>query len=323
MTGTSQSGTRKAPLVDTEALRSSLADGNAIPAFKAALERADAALAERFHANEPVDLLVHEQAAVIDAVICTAWHSLASAVADDLALVAVGGYGRGELHPHSDIDLMVLLEDGADTHVDETVGRFLTFLWDIGLEVGHSVRTLHDCETEAARDVTVVTTLMETRLLSGSKALFDALHERIRPERIWPSDDFFAAKVAEQTARHHRYHDTAYNLEPNIKGSPGGLRDIQMICWVAQRHLGTTTLEQLVEHGFLTQNQLQILLNGRSFLWRIRFALHLLAGRRKTDCSSIIKSSSRKRSATKTPPIRSASSSSCSATIERSWSSAG
>ncbi|MDH5537346.1 MAG: [protein-PII] uridylyltransferase, partial [Betaproteobacteria bacterium] len=282
MSTTAGDTARTTQLIDATMLSAALADvDDGIAVFRDALKEANAALARRFHANEPVETLVHDQAGVTDAVILTAWRHFAGGLADQIALVAVGGYGRGELHPHSDIDLMVLLDRPSSPALDDAIGRFLTFLWDIGLEVGHSVRTLEDCETEAVRDVTVVTTLMETRLLAGPRALFDALHERIAPTRIWAPADFFAAKLAEQTARHHRYHDTAYNLEPNIKGSPGGLRDIQMIGWIARRHLGTQDLTGLVEHGFLTQNQLQLLLNGRDFLWRIRFALHLLVGRRE------------------------------------------
>lgn len=267
-------------LIDTQTLAASLNDsGSAISTFKEALLGANARLAERFRENEPIDRLVHQQAAIVDAVILVAWRHFATSIADKIALVAVGGYGRGELHPRSDIDLMVLLDGPSNPALDETISRFLTFLWDIGLEVGHSVRTLEDCETEAARDVTVVTTLMETRLLAGPAHQFEALHERIASDRLWASADFFEAKVAEQAARHHRYHDTAYNLEPNIKGSPGGLRDIQMIGWIARRHLGTTDLEGLIEHGFLTHNQHQILINGRAFLWRVRFALHLIVNR--------------------------------------------
>ena len=131
---------------------------------------------------------------------------------------------------------MILLES-ASNNTDDAIGRFLTFLWDIGLEVGHSVRTLDECEAQARSDVTVLTTLMETRLLHGPGALFAELPVRIGTDRMWNSAEFFHAKLEEQKARHARYHDTAYNLEPNVKGSPGGLRDIQMIGWLAQRHL--------------------------------------------------------------------------------------
>jgi [protein-PII] uridylyltransferase len=154
-------------------------------------------------------------------------------------LVAVGGYGRGELHPQSDIDLLCCSRARPSaTRTRRSAASHVPL--DIGLEPGHSVRTLEDCEAQARSDVTVLTTLMETRLLHGPGRLFAQLPVRIGTDRMWNSAEFFRAKVDEQTARHSRYHDTAYNLEPNVKGSPGGLRDIQMISWLARRHLGVT-----------------------------------------------------------------------------------
>ncbi|MFZ8980150.1 MAG: [protein-PII] uridylyltransferase, partial [Candidatus Nanopelagicales bacterium] len=175
----------------------------------------------------------------------------------------------------------VLVESELNPERQEEVSRFLTFLWDIGLEVGHSVRTLDDCAEQAQKDVTVLTTLMETRLLEGPGRLFAQLADRISVDRCWSAAEFYEAKVAEQRTRHARYHDTAYNLEPNVKGSPGGLRDIQTINWVARRYLGASNLEDLVTHGFLTEGQLRILVSGRAFLWKIRYALHILTGRRE------------------------------------------
>jgi [protein-PII] uridylyltransferase len=134
---------------------------------------------------------------------------------------------------------------------------------------------------EAEADVTVVTTMMESRLLDGPPGLFEAMQSATSPERVWPPRAFFEAKLAEQLARHHRYHDTAHNLEPNIKGSPGGLRDIQVVCWVARRHFGTGSLYQLAQQGFLTDYEYRRLLAGQNFLWRIRWALHTLTGRRE------------------------------------------
>ncbi len=269
-------------VVDSVALRKSLADHDRpIQYFRDCLDRADRRLAERFRDNVAVEKLVRQRVVTVDEVILAAWQHFAADSADRAALVAVGGYGRGELHPHSDIDLMVLVERTGDVDVDESIGQFLTFLWDIGLEVGHSVRTLDDCDTQARKDLTIVTTLMEARLLAGSSELFEALTARIDPLRMWNSAEYFQAKLDEQTARHRRYDDTAYNLEPNVKGSPGGLRDIQMIGWLARRHLGTRDLAELVEHGFLTPGQLRILLNGQTLLWRIRYGLHLLVGRRE------------------------------------------
>ena len=248
--------------------------------FRDALRSAGEQLAERFRRNEPIETLVTARAHVIDQVIVSSWLHFAGDLLSSADLVAVGGYGRGELHPHSDIDLLVLI-DNTDNDADEAIGRFLTFLWDIGLEVGHSVRTLDDCETQARADVSVLTTLMETRLLHGPGRLFGELPARIGTDRMWSSAEFFQAKTEEQRERHSRYHDTAYNLEPNVKGSPGGLRDIQMITWLARRHLGAKSLAELVQHNFLTEGQLRILTSGQAFLWRIRFGLHLLTGRRE------------------------------------------
>ncbi len=270
-----------APLIDRGALEKALrGDVRAVKAFRDALKIANDQLGERFRRSEAIETLVADRAHVVDDVILASWLHFAESVLDSADLVAVGGYGRGELHPQSDIDLLILIES-ASNDMDDAIGRFLTFLWDIGLEVGHSVRTLDDCEAQARGDVTVLTTLMETRLLHGPGKLFAELPARIGTDRMWNSAEFFNAKLEEQKARHARYHDTAYNLEPNVKGSPGGLRDIQMIGWLAQRHLGTRTLADLVPHKFLTPGQLRILRQGRAFLWRIRFGLHLLTGRRE------------------------------------------
>ena len=268
-------------LVDRDALETALkGPDSAIQFFREALHETDRGLAHRFHDNEPIEALVRDRALAIDELILTAWRHFTD-LEDQCALVAVGGYGRGELHPHSDIDLMVLLSQNESVDVDEAVSRFLTFLWDIGLEVGHSVRTTEECAEQCEDEVTVLTTLMESRLLAGPVALFDTMREKISNDRMWGSAAFFEAKHVEQIARHRSYDDTGYNLEPNVKGSPGGLRDIQMISWIARRHLDAKTLEDLIAHKFLTPGQLRVLRTGQAFLWRVRFGLHLLVGRRE------------------------------------------
>ncbi|MEJ2514730.1 MAG: [protein-PII] uridylyltransferase [Gammaproteobacteria bacterium] len=253
----------------------------AIRVFREVLETGDASLKRRFKADEPVEALVRDRARLIDAVLVHAWRLHLGDMARELALVAVGGYGRGELHPCSDIDIMVLLPEHGEDEWEERASAFLTCLWDIGMEVGHSVRTVEECARQAEDDITVATTLMESRLLDGAGSLLDAMREATGPKRLWPTRPFFEAKQAEQVARHHRYHDTAYNLEPNIKGSPGGLRDIQVVCWVARRHFGTGTLHQLAQHGFLTDYEYRKLLAAQNFLWKIRWALHTITGRRE------------------------------------------
>jgi [protein-PII] uridylyltransferase len=259
-----------------------LEEGHFSPhAFRQVLDHGTDLLRDRFVADEAIEDLVFDRARLVDITLRAAWVRHAGKFADDLALVAVGGYGRGELHPSSDIDIMVLLpkSDSADWQPD--IERFLTFLWDIGLEVGHSVRSIDDCQRESLADLSVASTLFEARLLAGPESLFAGMRRALAPDRLWSSQDFFEAKVKEQTERHHRYFDTAYNLEPNVKSSPGGLRDIQTIGWVAKRHFGTETLDELVAHGFLTREELRKLKAGQSFLWRVRFGLHVLTGRRE------------------------------------------
>jgi [protein-PII] uridylyltransferase len=264
------------------AVPAALEEGRFSPiAFRQVLDQGSELLKDRFLADEPIEDLVRDRARLVDLALRTAWVNHAGKFAGDLALVAVGGYGRGELHPSSDIDIMVLLpkSDSADWQPD--IERFLTFLWDIGLEVGHSVRSIDDCQRESLADISVATTLFEARLLSGPEPLFAGMRRALAPDRLWSSQDFFEAKCKEQTERHHRYFDTAYNLEPNVKSSPGGLRDIQTIGWVAKRHFGTDTLDELVAHGFLTREELRKLQAGQSFLWKVRFGLHVLTGRRE------------------------------------------
>jgi [protein-PII] uridylyltransferase len=265
-----------------EAVPQALNDGQFSPlVFRQVLDRGSELLKDRFVADEAIEDLVRDRARLVDIALRAAWVRHAGKFADDLALVAVGGYGRGELHPSSDIDIMVLLpkSDSADWQPD--IERFLTFLWDIGLEVGHSVRSIDDCQRESLADISVATTLFEARLLAGPESLFAGMRRALAPDRLWSSQDFFEAKVREQTERHHRYFDTAYNLEPNVKSSPGGLRDIQTIGWVAKRHFGTDTLDELVAHGFLTREELRKLKAGQSFLWKVRFGLHVLTSRRE------------------------------------------
>ena len=249
-------------------------------AWRELLNQAHEELKRRFFAEEPVEELVHARAALIDAVLRAAWRKHCAAQ-ESWALVAVGGYGRGELHPASDIDILLLVPQAPDGGGSAAVERLVAFLWDIGLEVGHSVRTVAECAEESVGNVSVMTTLLESRLLAGSPALLPAMRTALGPERIWPVKQFFEAKVHEQTERHLKANDTAYNLEPNVKTGPGGLRDIQTIAWVAKRHFGADTLDGLVTHGFLTEAELRRLKQAQAFLWKARFGLHTLNGRRE------------------------------------------
>ena len=249
-----------------------------LTALKKLLQQGSEEIREQFD-KAPITELVASRAGLIDQVLQRVWRYIFQDSADT-ALVAVGGYGRSELHPCSDIDLLILV--GEEKHfkdLKESLERFLTLLWDIGLQVGHSVRTVSDCMREAAQDISVATNLVESRLLAGPASLYAKMQEATGPDRMWNSHDFFKAKWQEQQARHAKYDNSISNLEPNIKESPGGLRDIQMIGWVAKRHFRADTLHDLVTHDFLTEEEYQGLIKGQNHLWRVRFALHLLTGR--------------------------------------------
>lgn len=273
--------TLDAELFDAQSFDSALQDGEpALPLFRQVLKNAHQVLVNRFQQGRAATELVHARAALIDALITRAWRLYLPADAHDLALVAVGGYGRGELHPASDIDVLILLRD-IDEPYRDAIAAFLTFLWDIGLEIGQSVRNIAECVELATQDITVATNIQESRLLIGNAALFNEQRRICAADKIWPGPAFFKAKLDEQTQRHLRFHETGYNLEPNIKESPGGLRDIQVIGWVAKRHYGVDTLSELVDRGFLTKEEYQALHQGQAFLWRVRFGLHVITGRRE------------------------------------------
>jgi len=242
-----------------------------------ARQAADRQLADEFDRDTDIRDLVRARAWVIEQLVLTAWNGLVDPVAR-LELVAVGGFGRGELHPHSDADVLILRSDDDDVP-DRALEDFVRVLWDADLHPGSSVRTLAECIEQARADVTVATNLMEARLLAGAGELYGAMREATDAPSLWPAGEFFAAKSDEQGQRHDQFEDTVYNLEPDLKSGPGGLRDIQMVAWVAQRHFGTTTLHGLVEHDFLTEREHDELVEARDRLWRIRWALHQISGR--------------------------------------------
>ena len=230
-----------------------------------------------FADNDVKDLLI-ARAIFVDAILTKLWcqHHLDEF---QISLVAVGGYGRGELHPFSDVDILLLTQDEIDLNLEERISSFITQLWDIKLDIGHSVRSITECLKQAIDDVTVATNLMEMRQIAGNEALTQQLLPLLNEDVFWTSEKFFIAKRKEQEKRHQQYHGAAYTLEPNLKASPGGLRDIQTIAWVAKRHFLADSLEELVQHHYLYPNELAELIESQDYLWRMRFALHFVAKR--------------------------------------------
>jgi len=268
---------------DNQQLRNRLQNepDSTLKLLKEAVENTSQQLKQAYESGvDPIEL-VFARAACIDTIMKEAFSFCFQATSQALSLVAVGGYGRGELHPHSDIDILLILGEPESNETRQAIEFFLMLLWDSKLEIGHSVRTLDECVEESEKDITVATNLMEARHLCGDAGLFEAMKSRTGPDQIWNSQEFFQAKLDEQVRRHNKFHDTAYNLEPNVKENPGGLRDIQMVGWVAKRHFGAEKLQDLVSHDFLTPSECQTLLDGEKLLWQIRTHLHYLTGRRE------------------------------------------
>ena len=235
---------------------------------------------QQFDPQLPVNSLIRAKARFIDDILSACWQRWLKNHGQSLALIAVGGYGRREMFPYSDIDILILLDQDAAAHeINQLLEQFSCYLWDIGLKPGQSVRTIPECIQVATDDQCVFTTLLEARLITGNQELFNALQQQIVSDAIWPCETFFNTKLEEQQKRHNRYHDTAYNLEPNIKEGPGGLRDIQTITWIFTRHYLQAQPAQLIEMGYLTEAEYQQQQTAVETLWRLRYALHKLAGR--------------------------------------------
>jgi len=240
------------------------------------LAAADARLAQWFDEGRGVAELVAARAFVVEQALLALWDS-PGGPAPSLALVAVGGFGRGELFPKSDVDLLVLVPEGGDA-LREPLERYFSRLWDIGIAPGHAVRTPAEC-LAAAEDLTVATALMEARCIAGDAGLLAEVRTLIERDPPWPPARYRAAKLEEQRARHRRFHGTAHNLEPNLKDGPGGLRDYQLLLWLGLSAYGCGTLDGLVRLGLLTVREADELGRARDVLWRIRYGLHLVAGR--------------------------------------------
>lgn len=207
-------------------------DGAWRDAARTFLSDTDAALAARFDADEPIDRLLAARSAGVDSVLCSAWQR-SNCASSNMHLLATGGYGRGELFPASDVDLLVLAEADVQAAQHEALAHFFTLLWDVGLSAGHAVRSLAQCVQAARDDLTVVTALSEWRMLCGKPDAAQRLARALSASTLWPAGEYFAEKRDEQRQRHARFNDTAYNLEPNIKEGPGGLRDIHTLVWMA------------------------------------------------------------------------------------------
>ena len=249
----------------------------AIQTWRDDLKAQQNTLEQAFFAYKNNASLLKNQTKLIDTLLKTVW--LQARLYAGISLIAVGGYGRGELFPYSDIDLLILVQENISEAQNQEIEALISALWDIGLNVGHSVRSLQECILEAKNDVTVQTNLLEARLLCGDQAhfkqLFSQLNQQLNPAL------FLAAKTREQDNRHAKFNDTAYSLEPNIKESPGGLRDLHNILWLAQsQNLGKNWAE-LAKNKLINARELREIKSHERNLHAIRIRLHYLAKRRE------------------------------------------
>ncbi|CAG0969177.1 Bifunctional uridylyltransferase/uridylyl-removing enzyme [Methylophilaceae bacterium] len=241
------------------------------------LQSQQAMLKEKFTGDANTPRLLKQHSKLVDTLLQDLWQ--VSGISPRVCLIAVGGYGRGELFPYSDVDLLILLPKDASAALNQSIESLIGLFWDIGLAVGHSVRDLNECKEEAEKDATVQTNLLEARLLIGDKQLYRQF-EALVATLIKPVE-FFKAKMLEQAQRHARFNDTAYNLEPNVKESPGGLRDLQNVLWIT-RSLGLgKDWGALARHGLITVTEARQVRRHERHLQMLRVRLHYLAKRRE------------------------------------------
>ncbi|MBB1268687.1 [protein-PII] uridylyltransferase [Shewanella sp. SR44-3] len=248
-----------------------------IAQFKQAITEMDNYLEQNVSHFDINDSLKY-RAQFFDTLLCVLWNNL-SLCNETISLNAVGGYGRQTLHPYSDIDICLVHDKPLDLVESEKISQFLTQLWDLGIELGHGVRSLDDTYIACKEDVTTATSLLEIRHLAGAGHHEQRVLAALYSQDLWHSEAFFNAKLAEQQQRHAKAQGTAYSIEPNLKTSPGGMRDIQTLTWVARKHFAVADMQQLRKFNFFTNDEYAELLECQNFLWRVRFALHQAAKR--------------------------------------------
>ncbi|MCL2591277.1 MAG: [protein-PII] uridylyltransferase [Betaproteobacteria bacterium] len=239
------------------------------------IETVRASLRTAYEAKPLTTRLLRGHAALADVVLARLWKTCRMPA--NAALVAVGGYGRGELFPYSDIDLLILLPEPSNDGLKTKLSVLVSALWDLRFTVGHSVRTIDECLEAAQADITIQTNLLESRLLTGDAALFQQFQARYRAQI--DVREFFRAKLFERDQRYARYNDTPYSLEPNCKESPGGLRDLQLLGWIARAVKLGHNWQELVHHRLITGSEANDLRSGERFLQHVRIRLHYLASR--------------------------------------------
>ncbi|RUR15729.1 [protein-PII] uridylyltransferase [Legionella sp. km535] len=234
-------------------------------------------LCNEFRQKANIVSITRKLAAFIDTLLIDLFTKNQMDQGEHFCLLALGSYGRRELQLHSDIDLLILHTEPLSSDQLHKAQTFIQDCWDVGLEVSHQITSVHSCAELASKDLTVISTLLDMFLICGKGTLMEELIYQIHPLHMWPSNEFFYAKELEQKNRYAKYGETAYNLEPNIKYGPGGLRDLQVLLSIGKRHFNIKKLADGIGYGFISEKEYEKLMYCQHFLWRVRFALHMLA----------------------------------------------
>ncbi len=236
-----------------------------------------ATLCQEFGQKTNITAITRKLAVFIDTLLIQLFVKNKLDQGDNFCLLALGSYGRRELQLHSDIDLLLLHTAKISKSQLQRAQNFIQDCWDVGIEVSHQITTVHACAELASTDLSVISSIMDMFLLCGRGALMEELIYKTHPLHMWPSHDYFFAKQQEQKNRYAKYGETAYNLEPNVKHGPGGLRDLQLLLSISKRHFNIKKLADGISYGFITDKEYEELVYCQHFLWRARFALHMLA----------------------------------------------
>ena len=258
-------------------ISSQLHSNMGISDYKKIIQDADNDLNDNF-AQVAIDEILKLRSDFFDSLLLHLWQC-ADLPSENLSLNAIGGYGRQTLHLHSDIDICILYTQELSEYQTSQISQFFTQLWDIGIELGHSVRALDEIDSACQEDITIATSLFEIRHLTGPESHARQVMTLLYSDSIWTSEAFFNAKLDEQERRHQKVQGSAFSLEPNLKNSPGGMRDIQTLIWVTRKYFAAEDMAALRRFGFFTTDEYTELLESQHFIWRTRWALHAAANR--------------------------------------------
>ena len=245
--------------------------------FKNTIKQFKEKLCEEFSQKANISTLTRKLAVFIDNILISLFIKNKLDLGDHFCLLALGSYGRRELQLYSDIDLLLIHTDKISKSQLQRAQTFIQDCWDVGLEVSHQITNVQSCAELAAQDLSVISSIMDMYLLCGRGALMEELIYQTHPLHMWPSHEYFFAKQQEQKNRYAKYGETAYNLEPNVKYGPGGLRDLQILLSISKRHFNVKKLADGITYGFITDKEYEELMYCQHFLWKVRFALHMLA----------------------------------------------